>query len=202
MAGAVAVVGFGMGAAAVSAYSISGGSYTSDRSGANTFKFGGGLFGLTCPITVGGWSGGAVMSGSATGVASTDFTPVFGNCKFLGFPANLTQLGAWRVTIDSGPDLNGYYYGNFTILAATTTTVNVPIAACTVTVAGPQGFSHGGNGGLDIVRGRNWTLGSGVDFEVAVHGISFTTSGSCPFSGASDSVYSTGVTAIPGITIS
>lgn len=203
MAGTVAAFGLGMGAATVSAYSISGGAYTSERSGTHSFTVGG-SYTYTCPTKAGPpITDGAIFSGTATGADSTDFTPSLSNCKALGFPMNVVQSGTLNFKIHSGPDVSGYYTGEITIPATTTTTTSIPIMGCTWTVTGPQVFQHGGNGGLDVVKAKNWTSGTGIDLEAVVSGVTYVKSGTCPFSSGSNGVYSTGgVTKIPGITIS
>lgn len=198
-AGAVAVVGLGLGAASASAYSITssgtGGAYTSDVSGTHEFTVGGGAYTIGCSS--------AQFTGTATGGASTSFTPAYSGCTFFGFPAFVAQSGQWTITVTS--DAAGTYYGDITIPASSTTTITVPIAGCTVTVTGHQVFENGNANG-DIGEAVNWGSGggtnTGIDLTAVANNIAYTASG-CPFGSSSDGTYTTGgATRIPGVMVS
>lgn len=195
-AGAVAAMGLGLGAASASAYSITGGAYTGQATSTHSFTVAG-AYTITCP------SAQTTFSGTATGSATTNFTPSYGAgatvCSFFGLPASVTQSGTWGITVTGGPDASGWYTGSIHIPASSTTTINVPLAGCTVTVAGTQQFNHGANG--NVGRARNITP-TGVELEASVNGVAFTASG-CPFASGTSGTYTTGgVVTIPGITIS
>lgn len=191
-----AIVSLGLCAGVASAYAITGGSYTGSATATHSFTVAS-AFTLTCPAAQ------TTFSGTATGSATTNFTPTYGGgatvCTFFGLPTAVSQSGTWSLTVTGGPDGSGWYTGNLHIPATTVTTISTPLAGCVVTVAGTQQFSHGTGG--NVVRGRNVTP-TGVELQASVEGISYSASG-CPFSSGSDGVYSTnGVVSVPGITIS
>lgn len=194
-AGTVALIGFGAGAAGASAYAISGGAYTATATNDHTFTVGG-AYTSSCPAAL------TMFSGTATGSASTGFTPFYGgtgDCESFGFATTNTQSGSWTFTVTSGPDGAGWYSGEVTIPFGTTTTLSIPIVGCTVTTTGPQTFQHGVNG--NVFRVRN-TTPTGLQVEATVNNIAYSGSG-CPFSSGTDGAYSTnGVVDVPGITIS
>jgi hypothetical protein len=182
---AVAAVGLGAGAASAAAYSISGGSYVGTATSAHTFTVAG-AFTLTCPAST------TTFTGTATGAASSNFTPSYGpGCTFFGLPASVTQSGQWTATVTSGgPSTFG---GNLHIPASSTTTIEVPSTGCTVRITGTQNFSG---------VGTTTNVPGGVQASFHVSGIVYKASG-CPFASGSDGTYSTnGNVDIPGITIS
>lgn len=186
-AAAVAVTALGLGAAGASAYAISGGAYTGTATGTNTFTVGG-AYTVSCANTT--------ISGSATGSATTNFAPSYSGCSFFGLPATMVQSGFWSTTVTLGPIL-GRYRGDLTFTIFSTTTLSVPIAGCTVTVAGPQTFQDGVGG--TIVEDTN--VAGGVEFEAVLTNIAYTASG-CPFPSGADGEYRTnGPISIPGITV-
>lgn len=186
-AAATATLALGLGASGASAYAVSGGAYTGTATAANTFTVAG-TYTLACS--------GMTISGTATGSATTNFAPAYSGCTFFGFPATMFQSGVWSTTVTSGP-FGGWFASDLTFTPASVTTLNVPIAGCTVTVAGPQTFPDGVGG--NVVRERN--VAGGVEFEATLSNIVYTASG-CPFPSGSDGVYQTnGPVSIPGITI-
>lgn len=191
-AGAVAVMGLGLGAASASAYAISGGSYVGTASADHSFTVGG-AYTIECP------AGDTTFTGNANGTATTSFTPAYGsNCSFFGLPAQVTQSGTWSITVNAGPDGLGWYTGSIHIPSGSVTTIEVPLAGCTVTVTGTQSFAHGSGG--NVGRAKNVT--GGTQLEAAVNNIAYTASG-CPFSSGSDGTYNTnGPVNIPGVTVS
>jgi len=191
-ASAVAVMGLGLGAASASAYAITGGSYSGTATNDHSFTVGG-AYTIVCPAAD------TTFTGSATGTDTTHFTPAYGsNCNFFGLPAQVTQSGTWSIKVNGGPT-SGFYTGLIHIPASSTTTIEVPLAGCTVTVTGTQQFQHGTGG--NIGQARNVTP-TGVQLQANVKGISYTASG-CPFSSAADGEYNTnGFVDISGITIS
>lgn len=184
-AGAVAAMGLGLGAASASAYSISGGSYVGQATSAHTFTVAG-AFTITCPAAS------TTFTGTATGAASTSFTPAYGGpCTFFGLPANVTQSGQWTITATSGGPTT--FGGDIHIPASSTTTIEVPSTGCTVTVTGTQNFSGAGTAS---------NIAGGVSLSANVTGIAYTASG-CPFgSGTSGQYRTNGSVTIPGITVS
>lgn len=97
-----------------------------------------------------------------------------------------------------GPGAGGWYTGRVDIPAGASSTTQVPLTGCEVTVSGAQSFLHGT--GSNVVRLRNAT--GGVELEVSLDGMTYTTTG-CPFLGGSDLVYqSNGAISVPGITVS
>lgn len=175
-----------------SAYSITGGSYAGTFSGNSSFTAGG-VYVIECGAAS------SSISGFASGAASTNFSLVEGNCSFFGLPATVTHSGVWFIGITGGPDAVGWYTGDLHIPAISTTTYGVPMAGCTVTVTGTQGFSHGIN--RNRVRARNVTP-TGVTVEYEVNSVAYTASG-CPFLSGSDGVLRSGwFIDIPGISIS
>jgi len=191
-AGAVAVMGLGLSAASASAYAISGGSYVGTATNDHSFTVGG-AYTITCP------KADTTFTGTATGAASSNFTPAYGlNCNFFGLPAQVTQSGTWAITVTSGPT-SGFYGGDIHIASTSTTTIEVPLAGCTVTVTGTQLLQNGVGG--NVIRARNVTP-TGIQLEANVNNIAYTASG-CPFSSASDGTYNTnGFVDISGITVS
>lgn len=186
-AAAVAATALGLGAAGASAYAVSGGSYTGTATGANTFTVGG-AYTVSCS--------GTTISGTATGSATTNFAPAYSGCTFFGFPASMVQSGFWSTTITTGP-IFGRYGGDLTITISSVTTLSVPIAGCTVTVAGPQTFQDGVGGA--VVQDTN--VAGGVEFEAVLTNVAYTASG-CPFPSGTDGEYRTnGPISIPGITV-
>ncbi len=186
-AGAVAAMGLGLGAASASAYAISGGEYTGTATAPHTFTVGNGNYTISCDI--------ATFTGDATGAATTAFTPTYDDCTFFGFPADVVQDGPWSLTATSGPDGTGAYGGTMEIPAGTSTTINVPVAGCSVVVSGYQDFTSG-------LIARNFASGTGVELSGGVTGVTYTASG-CPFASGTDGTYSTnGNVTIPGITVS
>lgn len=185
---AAAVVGaaLGAGAASASAYSVSGGWYTGTADGRVRLDFAHG-YTVDCQETS--------ITGYASGSSSTDFTPTFSDCTFFGLPATVSQSGAWFANVLAGPTSGGWYYADFYIPASTTTTVNVPLAGCTVTITGSQWW-------VAPVNYRNVTP-LGVEMEFYVSLAAYTASG-CPFSSGTDGRISTtsGRIIIPGISIS
>lgn len=192
-AGAVAAMGLGLGAASASAYSVSGGAYTGTATSAHTFTVGGGAYTISCAN--------ATFAGTATGAATTAFTPSYSNCTFFGFPATVTQHGPWSMTVTGGPNAAGEYTGKVEIPAGTSTTINVPLAGCTVVVSGYQDFPST-TGGSGTGSGTGVNSGGGVDLSASVGGVDYVATG-CPFSSDNDGTYNTnGDVTIPGISIS
>ena len=190
-AGAVAAMGLGLGAASASAYAVSGGSYTGAATGNHSFTIAG-AYTFTCPAV------GVRFAGTATGSATTSFAPGFGvNCSFFGLPAQSTQVGPWSITVTSGPDGAGWYGADLHIPTGSSITLEVPLAGCTVAIAGTQGFANGV--GSNVVRAKN-TTPTGVQLEIAIENIAFSATG-CPFSSAIGGTF-TGTVDIPGITVS
>lgn len=191
---AVAVLAVGGGASVASAYSISGGAYVGVPQADNQFSVGG-AHTYTCP------AGLTTFTGTATGSDTTTFTPYYGgtdDCDWFGFGVTVTQSGAWDLKVVGGP-VGGWYTGELTIPAGTTTTTDVFWGGCLFEVAGPQSFRHGVGG--TIIRLRNTS--TGVDLEASVADISHTTLRGCPHASGPDGSYTTnGPVSIPGITIS
>lgn len=171
----------GVATAGASAYSISGGAYTGTNSSLMTFSFDSGAYTFTCAT--------ATFSGNATGAASTAMTPAFSNCFFFGFAATVSQSGAWPVTIDYGP-VGDDYVGSVDIPTAVTTTLDVPVLGCTVTFDGMQSFP----GSTTLTD-----TSVGVDAEIDITGLWYSTSG-CPFSSGSSGTLG-GTLSVPGIAL-
>lgn len=194
--GAVVAAAVGLGASSASAYAISGistnpSSYTSASSSTHKFHVGGGMYSVDCSAVSYG--------GTASGAYFTVFTPSFTGCTFLGFPATVTQSGTWSVGV-TGDDGSGTYTGDFFIHLLSTTTINVPLVGCTMTVTGGQLFDNGVNG--DVVTVQNYGSPNGVLMRVLAHGLVYTASG-CPLSGGADGTYTTGGNVnIPGVMVS
>lgn len=190
-AGAVAAVSLGLGAASAAAYSVSGGSYVGQATADHTFTVAG-MYTITCPAA------GITFTGTATGAASSSFTPHWGsNCNFFGLPASVTQSGQWTETVTSGP-IGGVYGADFHIPSTATTTLEVPLAGCTVTITGTQSFSNGSGGTSTTTR----NVAGGAEAGIRVEGLAYAASG-CPFSSGTDGTYSSnGNISIPGITVS
>lgn len=176
--GALAAVGAGLGASAASGYSISGGSYVGTPEVAVTATFDG-VYTTDCGASSSSYWG------TASGAASTNFTPSFGGCSWVGFPATVSQSGAWSITVTGGPDFQGWYTGTLYIPSGTTTSFNAPVAGCTTTVSGAQSFSDGVGG--NVVRIRNTSLGATAEYTV--FGVVYTASG-CPYSSGTNGVLS------------
>ncbi|MBF6620461.1 MAG: hypothetical protein ITG02_09560 [Patulibacter sp.] len=206
MAGAVAIMGLGVGATSASAASIDGISgnpyhYTGFATNDHSFSMGG-AYTITCPANF------TTFSGVADGTATTDVAPYYGGneaspngtgyvCEFFGLPVRVQQHGSWSASVTGGPDLAGWYTGQIHIPSGSSTTIEIPIMGCSYRVAGPQTFAHGVNG--NIARARN--VSGGVELEALVNGIAYTQTG-CPFPDGNDGGYSTnGVVDIPGIEI-
>lgn len=186
-AAATAAVALGIGASGASAYAVSGGPYTGTATSPNTFTLAG-AYTVNCA--------GMTISGNATGSATTDFAPSYSGCSFLGFPATMVQSGVWSTKVTSGP-FSGRYRSDLTFTPLSVTTLNVPVAGCVVSVAGPQTFQDGIGG--NVVQEQN--VPGGVNFDATLNNIAYSASG-CPFASASDGVYRTnGPISIPGITI-
>ncbi|MBF6620462.1 MAG: hypothetical protein ITG02_09565 [Patulibacter sp.] len=205
-AGAVAIMGLGVSAASASAYSIDGISgnpyhYTGIATSSHSFTVGG-AYTISCPAN------NTTFTGVADGSDTTAFTPYFGAdenspngtgyvCEFFGLPARVEQDGPWSITVDNGPDIDGWYTGEVEIPAGTSTTISVTLAGCSVRVDGQQTFAHGVNG--NVARAKN--VSGGVELEAEVNGIAYTQTG-CPFPDGNDGQYRTnGVVDIPGIEI-
>lgn len=195
VAGVVAVLGAGVGATSVSAYSISGGAYVGAALGGGPSWVFDGAYTAGCPAS------GAAYSGTATGAASTSFTPYYGGaggCDFYGLPATAGQSGSVSLEVISGPDINGYYYGELTIPSGTSTVVDIMGAYCTATISGPQTFRHGISS--TVIRMAN--VGSDATLEMDLNGIAYTATGPC-FPAGTGGMHSTnGVIVLPGVTIS
>lgn len=173
-AGATAMLGLGISAAGAQG---------------SPFEFDfGGVYTMSCNVSFAG-SGGSGMT--------VNLLPSFDSCEFVGFPATVSQSGIWRLPISSGPS-GGWYGGNFTVPSGTTTIVDVPLWACTVSMSGPQTASHGVGG--TIVQVRNVTGGIELNLDVSVPLAS--ASGGCPFSSWGSVGMSTGAPAyVPGVTV-
>lgn len=181
-AGAAALCGAT--ASGAGAYAVSGGAFTGTNTSPITFAFGGGAASVSCPS--------ATYSGTASGAASFPLTPAFSGCNFAGFPVSITQSGSWRVTVVAGPDGSGNYTGALSIPSGTITTYAIPLAGCTVTVAGPLSFPN-------TTSLINWA--GSAEATIHVVGISYTSSLGCPFASGTDGTYSGAIT-LPGVTIS
>lgn len=192
--GLVVSAGLLLGASApgVSAYSVSGGTYTGTATDDPTFTVGG-FYEITCPMA---WT---TFAGTATGWPVTYFRPYYGgigDCDFFGFPADVTQDGSWGLTVSAGPTGSGIYTGSLHLPAATTTTIEIPIVGCTVTITGTQHLAHGS--GWNAVTAFN--VWGGIAVAYGVDGVAYSASG-CPFSSGSDGSVSATFVA-PGPTIS
>lgn len=192
--GAVVAVGIGAGATTAGAYSISGGAYVGSATATHAWTFGG-VYTTTCPAFV------TTYAGNATGAGTTSFTPDFGGagaCDLFGYSSSVTQVGSWNLEVISGPDGSGFYYGELTVPAGTSTMADTPIAGCAATVSGPQTFRHGISS--TVIRMANVT--GGISLEMDLNGIAYGASGTC-FTPGTGGMYSTnGVVDIPGVTIS
>lgn len=185
---ALTALAVGGGTTVASAYSISGGAYSSTPAASHALAINGSYF-YRCSSVV--------FSGVATGADTTAFTPSATGCTFMGFPTSVTYSGAWnlKVTGTSTPS----FTGELEIPAGATMTVSTPIMGCTFVIAGPQTFQHGVGG--NVVSMAN--VGTGVHLTGAMNGIVYSVVPGCPFPSGTTGVYNTnGVTAIPGITIS
>lgn len=138
------------------------------------------------------------LAGSATGSDTTIFTPSYGtNCNLFGLQASVVQSGTWSLRIIGGSS-GGWYSGELTVPAGTSTAINVALMGCTQTVSGPQTFTDGVGG--NSIRLRNVT--GGVQLEAAVNNIAYAASG-CPIFSGIDGTYNTnGPVDIPGVTVS
>lgn len=187
---AVAMAAVGGGAAAASAYSISGGTFSGVAASGYTFSLGGGAYTISCPTTS--------ISGSATGTDTMTVTPAIDGCTFFGFPFSVTQTGAWNVTVTG--NVGGTYTGELEIPAGVTTTTSSPFMGCTIVLAGPQTFR--GSVNSNIVQLDNWGSGTGADLTLLANGFAYTATG-CPFSSGADGNFDfAGPISIPGITVS
>jgi hypothetical protein len=168
--GVAAVLGLGVGAA-------------SAQGSAVEFNLGG-IYEVSCDASFTGTKGAAVF-----------LNATFSTCNFMGLPATVTQSGATQLLITSGPS-GGWYSGNYTIPSGGMTTINVPLAGCTVTMPGPQTITHGTSG--QGVRARNVT--GGIEVDLQLNSLSGSASG-CPF--ASGLVGMTTVTPafVAGVTV-
>lgn len=182
---AVVAAVLGASVTSASAYSIAGGTYTGTATSRVRFDFAY-AYQVECRTTS--------VSGYANGSSSTEFTPEFSDCTFFGLPATVSQSGSWFANVLAGPTSGGWYYADFYIPASTTTTVNVPLAGCTVTISGSQWW-------VAPVNYRNVTpLGIEMDFYI---GLAAYTASGCPFGNGTDASISTsGRIDIPGITVS
>lgn len=199
-AGAVAVMGLGLGAASASAaYSISGGSYVGAPAAAaseHSFTVAG-AYTITCPKPD------TTFTGSATGSDTSAFTPYYGAnngtgevCEFFGFPSKVVQSGQWQVKVTGNS--GSTYTGQVIIPSGTTTTISVPIAGCTASVAGPQTFTNGSGGSV----GTATNSGGGVNLTAVANNVAIASAVGCPFTTADTAVYNTnGAVRIPGITV-
>lgn len=186
--GVVAVLGLGAAVTEASAYSISGGAYTAGGPGIRLTFAAGHVF--TCP---------ASYSGTATGADTTSITPAgSGACGYLGLPASAMHSGAWELKVIAGPDGSGYYEGELTIPAGTTTTAFVPMLGCTGSFSGTQVFRHGFSG--TSIRLRN--VGTDATLEMNLNGIAYSATGTCFPSGTGGNYLTFGVVTLPGVTIS
>lgn len=186
---AAVAAALGVGATSAQGYSISGiawnpYAYTGASTAAATFKLAR-LYTVECQDMS--------VSGSATGSWTTDFTPTYSNCSFVGFPATVSQSGNWSTGIVAGPTGGGTYYADFSIPPWTTTIISVPIAGCTVTISGSQWVV------APVHFQNSWP---GAEMDIDVHLVNYTASG-CPFSSGTDgTIESNGPINIPGITVS
>lgn len=184
---AVTTLAVGGGATAASAYSISGGAYTSVPTSTPSLTVGG-AYGFLCSA----WS----ISGSATGAATSGFTSAVSGCSFFGVPLTVAQSGNWNLEVTGGGGSS--YTGEVEIPAGSTMTWDGPLMGCTFTITGPQTFRHGV--GANVVEMEN--VGAGVELTLYWENVVYAASG-CPFGSGSDGILdSGGVIEIPGITIS
>jgi hypothetical protein len=170
--------------------------------GAGAIGYNGGPFTATAPsnhiFTISGFydveCSSASATGNASGSATLPLTMSFTGCDLLGFPATVTTSAPWDVMLVSAP--GGSSYGNsLTWATGTTTTITIPIAACTVTIPGLQAFTHGA--WLNSLTSENQT--GGVEITSDLYGAVYTASG-CPFPSGSDGQY-TGTFFLPGVAI-
>jgi hypothetical protein len=191
MAAAVATVGLGAQAAGASAaYSISGisstpASYTATGSN-HTFA----ISGATVRCT------GFSAAGTATGAASSSFTPTYTGCTTniggAAFPTTVTVTGAWNITATGG---TGPYTGSI----GTGSNVQIAVSGfgtpgCRINVP-TQTFANAGTA---------TNTATGVNLTAAVTGITYTSSG-CPVviptSGTNGAYNTNGNVVIPGIKV-
>lgn len=188
-ASVVAVLGLGVSAVGASAYSISGGAYAAVSSAGHSSSIGGAYTIVCDPPT---------FSGSATGSATTSFTPAYANCDFFGHPAEFTLSGAWELTVIGGSGPSGPYYARVDIPTGVNVTTAVPLVGCEIYNAGPQSFVNG-VGGTTVTL---WNTPAGLQVDADVYGIGYTTNGACPFVSGTDGEYHTnGSVIFPGVTV-
>ena len=184
---AMAALAVGGGATAASAYSISGGAYTSATSSTVKLTLAG-SYTYACSSTS--------FSGVATGADTMTMTPAFGGCSYYGFPWVITQSGAWKIKVTGGSAPN--FTGELEIPAGVTTTWTLPITGCTFVISGPQTLRHGVGGNAAVIR----NMGTGAELSFHLNGIAFTAT-SCPYSSGTNGVLdSGGGISLPGITVS
>ena len=191
---AAATLGLGASAAGASAaYSISGGSYTGTATSVHQFSIGGAVFGCNS----------VTSSGTATGAASSSFTPSYSGCTMdaMGtvLPVTVTVNAQWTMTVTGGP-VSGAYGVAFQVGAVSaghSVVISLPDLACEFYVD-PQPLPLTGG------SANNFVTGTGVNLRASVSGISYTSAGPCPLAPSGDDMtYETGLNPVtmPGITI-
>lgn len=190
-----AAMGLAVGAAAASAdgFDLTGGDFTGTATADQELTIDG-VYTSTCSTLD--------VDGNTEAVTGTPAALAFGfsfaSCTAFGFPPTITSSGSWQfeVTskISSSPPT---YAGQLRFPSGSSTTIHVPIAGCSWTVAGPQTFTHGAGGNV-VTAVQN---GSTLQISVSIQGISYTASG-CPFGSGSNMTYdSNGPIDLPGVTV-
>lgn len=130
---AIAIVGPLAVAGTASAYSISGGSYT----GTGQYQYLG-----TAGVIVG--CDAVSYAGTATGAASTSFTPTFSSCTAFtdqGYPATISSPNPWTLTVTGGSGSS--FSGTLSIPAGSAAMISIPALSCSITLEGNQLFTDG-----------------------------------------------------------
>lgn len=191
VAAAVAAVGVGASASAASAITITGGPAFTGTWNTSPSMTLGGAYTMNCD---GGFSG--TVIGSTTMAIQPEY-----ECSVSGLAATFEAPGGLELEVTSSTPSAGIFGYKVTVPSGTAITVSVPLAGCTLTVAGPQTLGSG----LVASVGRMWNvLSAGVpaiELDAAVGNISYTASG-CPVSAGNDGTFdSNGSATLPGLQI-
>lgn len=193
---AAAVLGPGIGAASASAYTVSGGSYTG--TGSNQYLGSeGSIVGCTD----------VEYEGTASGAASTSFTPTFTGCTAYtdqGYPATISSPNAWTLTITGGSGSS--FTGSLGIPIGSAALISIPALNCNLTLEGNQAFVDGVPftqpfAETNSIKADN-VAGGSAGLTVRFGGATLTPSIGCPASIGTHGYYdtNTGVT-LPGVTV-
>lgn len=163
------VVGMACAAATASAsgFDLTGGTFTGTATAQQTVVIDG-SYSVTCDVALQGDT-----EGVAGNAAAATVDPTFTNCDYFGWPVDVTVHGSWELEVTAKLTTTPRVYQlALRMPAGASMTWAIPLSGCEWNVSAPQTVTSGVVGAQAV---------AGLDLEMDMYGLAFTTNGNCPF---------------------